>query len=105
MTLDDFQQLCQSQWDRPVHGDITKLWLTGESAVELAVNVLNEPAMKARCASNAAVSPRRDGGVDFTITKITNPVTRTTVLVSAGNPGDTAVVDFGPGAIAEVLAI
>jgi hypothetical protein len=99
MTLDDFQQLCHDQWmNQDLRGDVAKLWLTDESAIELTASVLGAP----------------DNAVDYQlgvissgafVSKVLNPVTRTAVMVTPGNPADTAFVNHGDHTPATLVSL
>ncbi len=99
MTLDDFSQLCHDQWvNQGMRGDVAKLWLTDESSVELTASVLGAP----------------DNTVNFQLTttssgifvgKMLNPVTRTAVLVTPGNPADTAFISYGEHTPATLVSL
>jgi hypothetical protein len=94
MTLDDFRQLCEDQWHGPRFGDVVKLWLTSESAVELTNDVLTSEVSSDFYSLSGGV-PQEPVAIGVCITKLVNPVTRTAVAVTPGNPEDTAVIHFG----------
>ena len=104
MTLDDFRQLCHDQWTGPVYGDVAKLWLTDDSAAELTIDVLSDPS-SAMPYTISAVSRVESAGTSTCITRLVNPITRNTVTITPGNPGDIAVVNHGAHSPAELIEL
>jgi hypothetical protein len=105
MTLEDFQRLCQDQWSQPERGDVSKLWLTDESAIELTRDILqdgNTAAWLATHLTKYEIPAVKAGG---SIPRVVNPITRSDVAVTPGNPSDTAVVSFGGHAPARLVPL
>jgi hypothetical protein len=95
MTLDDFNQLCHDQWVRPDRGDVAKLWLTDESATELTNSILSDGDSSAWISMHIAKAELPAIKAGASVGRIVNPVTRSDVMVTPGNPADTAVINFG----------
>jgi exopolyphosphatase/pppGpp-phosphohydrolase len=95
MTLSEFQRLCQDQWMAPERGDVAKLWLTSESAAQLVDDILTARDGERYVSTQLTHAQAALIRAGFAITKIINPVTRSDVAVTAGNPSDTAVVSLG----------
>ena len=95
MTLNDFQQLCHDQWMRPDRGDVAKLWLTNESAIELTNDILNDGNGVKWTSIHLTGVEAATIKAGASINKVVNPITRSEVAVTPGNPADTAVINFG----------
>ncbi len=90
MKLSDFNALCESAWAgaHTAYGDVTGLRLTPSSRVELVQDALAQgDAFKSGNLSH--------GAAGFSLSEITNPVTRSVVTIESTDGPDEAVISFG----------
>lgn len=104
MTLDEFQRLCHDQWAQPERGDVAKLWLTSDSAIELTTDVITSKISSDFYSLSGGV-PQEPTAIGACITRLLNPVTRSAVAITPGNPEDTAVISFGTCSPAKLITL